>query len=163
MLYLFLLAANIFANPHCDLLDKSSIALSVHASNWANAITTRTPEGGPYKYQSLVCNPNCEVVHEEKTILKYEPNHPDANQNGYVNYPMIDKEKEAAAMTSFAQMIRLLSKRCAKTKIDDNASSALIRYKTGKIKFDTFNFDQNNNLRSWVRETKDGMSSIVNL
>lgn len=162
MIYLLIIAANVFANPHCNLLEKSSMALSVHASNWANSAAVRTPEGGPYKYQSLVCNPNCKVVREERTIMKYEPDSPDAAENGYVTYPEIDKEKEAAAMSSFAQMIRLLGKKCNKVNVDDNISSALIRYKSGNVKLDIFNFD-GSDLRSWVRETKDGKSEIVNL
>ena len=81
------------------------------SSNIANAQTTRTPEGGPYRRKQVVFGSEparesfseilegelgekaqnvyaTEVVSSNRPpILKYEPNHPDANEQGYVAYP----------------------------------------------------------------------------
>jgi flagellar basal-body rod protein FlgC len=47
------------------------------ASNIANAETTRTADGGPYKRRDVV-----QVAHS--------PGHPDADKNGFVAYPNIN-------------------------------------------------------------------------
>jgi len=84
------------------------------SSNIANAHTTRSPEGGPYRPKEVVFGSEpvrerfsevaddeigesmqtvhaMEVVSTNKPpILKYEPNHPDANAQGYVAYPDIN-------------------------------------------------------------------------
>jgi len=94
------------------------------SSNIANAQTTRTAEGGPYRKKEVVfgseparesfseilegeMNENAQSVHatevistERPPILKYEPNHPDANEQGYVAYPNINVMEEMANMIS---------------------------------------------------------------
>lgn len=88
------------------------------SANIANAQTTHTKEGGPYKKQNVVFeemlmneqnktnnkqNPNApqptplsgvnvKAVIDAKgePVMKYEPNHPDANKDGYVAYPNIN-------------------------------------------------------------------------
>lgn len=89
------------------------------SANIANAQTTHTDEGGPYKKQNVVFqemllneqgktnntpnNPNApqpaplsgvnvKAVIDAKSepVMKYEPNHPDANKDGYVAYPNIN-------------------------------------------------------------------------
>jgi flagellar basal-body rod protein FlgC len=91
-------------------------------SNIANAQTTRTAEGGPYRPKEVVFGSEparenfAEILEgelEEKAqsvhateittskkppILKYEPNHPDANAEGYVAYPNINTMEEMANM-----------------------------------------------------------------
>ncbi len=91
-------------------------------SNIANAQTTRTAEGGPYQPKEVVFGSEparenfAEILEgelEEKAqsvhateittnkkppILKYEPNHPDANAEGYVAYPNINTMEEMANM-----------------------------------------------------------------
>lgn len=91
-------------------------------SNIANAQVTRTAEGGPYKPKEVVFGSEparesfAEILEgelEEKAqvvnamevqnskrppILKYEPNHPDANAEGYVAYPNINTMEEMANM-----------------------------------------------------------------
>lgn len=97
------------------------------SSNIANINTTRTPEGGPYRRKDVVF----EAMPEQKTfgeilhtevdrnvsrvqvtdvavdkkapLLKYEPNHPDANAEGYVAYPNINLMEE---MTNMIQATR---------------------------------------------------------
>jgi flagellar basal-body rod protein FlgC len=92
------------------------------SSNIANAQTTRTAEGGPYRKKEVVFGSEparetfseilegeldekaqtvhaVEVVNSNKPpILKYEPNHPDANKEGYVAYPDINVMAEMADM-----------------------------------------------------------------
>lgn len=101
--------------------------LNTISSNIANINTTRTPEGGPYRRKDVVF----EAMPEQKTfgeilhtevdrninrvqvadvavdkaapLLKYEPNHPDANADGYVAYPNINLMEE---MTNMIQATR---------------------------------------------------------
>lgn len=92
------------------------------SSNIANAQTTRTAEGGPYRKKEVAFGSEpvrdsfadvlegeigaqaqsvhaTEVVSTDRPpILKYEPNHPDANENGYVAYPNISVVEEMANM-----------------------------------------------------------------
>ncbi len=92
------------------------------SSNIANAQTTRTAEGGPYRPKEVsfgsepARNNFADVLDGEMTgqtvhatevistnkppILKYEPNHPDANKDGYVAYPDINTMTEMANMIS---------------------------------------------------------------
>jgi flagellar basal-body rod protein FlgC len=91
-------------------------------SNIANAQTTRTNEGGPYQPKEVVfgseparesfaeildgeLEEKAQTVHateiqnsRKPPILKYEPNHPDANAQGYVAYPNINTMEEMANM-----------------------------------------------------------------
>ena len=91
-------------------------------SNIANAQTTKTSEGGPYQPKEVVfgsepmresfsdilegeLQENAQAVHaieiqnsKKPPILKYEPNHPDANPEGYVAYPNINTMEEMANM-----------------------------------------------------------------
>lgn len=94
------------------------------SSNIANAQTTRTPEGGPYRKKDVVFGSEparesfadilegemdqygqkvhaTEVISSNSPpILKYEPDHPDANEQGYVAYPNINVMKEMSDMIS---------------------------------------------------------------
>ncbi len=92
------------------------------SSNIANAQTTQTAEGGPYRKKEVVfgsepardsfgdilegkMEEHAQTVHvtdvvnsNKPPILKYEPNHPDANKDGYVAYPDINVMQEMADM-----------------------------------------------------------------
>ncbi len=94
------------------------------SSNIANAETTRTAEGGPYRPKEVVfgaepsrksfsqilegeLDSKAKEVHATEIIssnrppiLKYEPHHPDANEDGYVAYPNINVMEEMANMIS---------------------------------------------------------------
>jgi len=91
--------------------------INVVSSNIANAQTTHSTDGGPYKKQNVIFE---EVLLEasnnkkedssetidplslrgvgvreiidakDEPIMKFEPEHPDANENGYVAYPNIN-------------------------------------------------------------------------
>lgn len=80
------------------------------ASNLANARTTRTEAGGPYKrldpvFEARAVAPNAfdHVLRSLRSVelgelrpdespgqLVYEPGHPDANAEGYVEYPNVN-------------------------------------------------------------------------
>lgn len=119
-------------------LSAQRVRVNTISSNIANAQTTRTDEGGPYKRKEVVfkainfndaynkalgettngakyqdpldegdfgkkVNPAImsvivdKVVRDDaKPLMKYEPNHPDADANGYVAYPNINPVVEMA-------------------------------------------------------------------
>jgi flagellar basal-body rod protein FlgC len=118
-------------------LSAQRFRINIISSNIANANTTRTDEGGPYRRKEVVFkaidfdkqlndelqtnylkyeNPLDEegddyikakpalqtvivdkiVRDDSKPILKYEPNNPDADKNGYVAYPNINPVIEMA-------------------------------------------------------------------
>ncbi len=93
--------------------------INVVSANIANAKTTHTENGGPYKKQNVVfedvllqetqkaknssmeVNKNTDislrgvgvksiVEDDAKPIMRFEPSHPDANEDGYVAYPDIN-------------------------------------------------------------------------
>lgn len=95
--------------------------MEAHSSNIANAQTTRTAEGGPYRRKEVVFGSEparetfseilegelaenaqtvhaTEVVHTDKVIYKYDPSHPDANSEGYVAMPDVNPMVEMANM-----------------------------------------------------------------
>ncbi len=96
--------------------------INVASSNLANAQTTQTPQGGPYKRHDVVLasTPASQQVSggaagetqnaamgvrvagiKEDTNpprLEYDPGHPDANADGYVAYPNINVVEEMVDM-----------------------------------------------------------------
>lgn len=92
------------------------IRMNVIASNLANANTTRTPEGGPYRRKDVVFIPENNIyynmglpvgvkvgaiVDSKKPFrMVYDPDHPDADSNGYVKYPNVDVVEEMVNMMS---------------------------------------------------------------
>lgn len=97
--------------------------MDIISKNIANANTTRTSNGGPYRRQlavfkekagtpfstylskqsaSLLQNQGVKIsaIIEDKTPFKsvYEPGHPDADNNGYVLMPNIDVVTEMVDM-----------------------------------------------------------------
>ncbi len=102
--------------------------LNTISSNIANINTTVTPEGGPYRRKDVVfesmpdvknfgdilmsTDPKSEFQRVQVTdiqsdtkapLMKYEPDHPDANPEGYVAYPNINLMEE---MTNMIQASR---------------------------------------------------------
>lgn len=93
------------------------VRLDVIANNVANAETTRTPEGGPYRRQSVAFRAvyddvvgnrvvptgvKVEGVAEDPTDYRvvYDPGHPDADANGYVRMPNVNVVEEMVDMIS---------------------------------------------------------------
>jgi flagellar basal-body rod protein FlgC len=92
--------------------------LDIISSNLANANTTRTPEGGPYRKKTLILTAEpiagrfddaiqdalrsvkVEAISEDPKSIKtvYDPSHPDADVKGYVSMPDINVMMEMADM-----------------------------------------------------------------
>ncbi|MEO8096864.1 MAG: flagellar basal body rod protein FlgC [Acidobacteriota bacterium] len=83
--------------------------------NMANAETTRTPQGGPYRRKDVVFAPDTQtspfsavfqrelgqgvrvadvVVDDRAPDMRYLPGHPDADANGYVAFPKLNPAEE---------------------------------------------------------------------
>jgi flagellar basal-body rod protein FlgC len=115
-----------------DALHTSSSGLSAQrlrmnliSANLANAHTTRTREGGPYRRKEVVfaaqAKPSASFRDELKArqadpapgvravrvfedprppVTKYDPRHPDADERGYVAYPNVSLVEEMVNMIS---------------------------------------------------------------
>lgn len=107
-------------------LTAERLRMDVISNNIANANTTRTAEGGPYRRQMVVFEPRSDQVSFEQLLtqqlqpgqldtgngvrvtgitkdttpfkLMYDPNHPDANQQGYVQMPNVNVVSEMVDM-----------------------------------------------------------------
>jgi flagellar basal-body rod protein FlgC len=98
-------------------LSAERVRMNTIASNLANARTTRTEQGGPYKR----LDPVFEAVPLDRGVVAtgggaslvqvariqedqrpgmmvYEPGHPDANPAGYVEYPNVNAVEEMVNM-----------------------------------------------------------------
>lgn len=108
-------------------LTAQRLRMNTISSNIANINTTSTPEGGPYRRKDVVFESMPETrnfgeiltsapdqnlqrvqvtdVHVDRgaPLMKYEPNHPDADERGYVAYPNINLMEE---MTNMIQATR---------------------------------------------------------
>ncbi|HEY6448454.1 MAG TPA: flagellar basal body rod protein FlgC [Acidobacteriaceae bacterium] len=98
-------------------LEAERIRAEVVAANMANAETTRTADGGPYRRQHVVFTSEAPqqsfasqflsqseesgagmggvrvsavVADAGEPLRRYDPGHPDADQAGYVSYPDIN-------------------------------------------------------------------------
>lgn len=98
--------------------------LNIAAMNLANANTTRTVEGGPYKAKSVVFEAKrldgssfqntlnstaerlrkvevSEIVEDKTPFLEvYDPDHPDADGNGIVKMPNVNTAEQMVDMMS---------------------------------------------------------------
>ena len=106
-------------------LTSQRLRMDVTANNVANAETTRTEEGGPYQRQQVVFEamldgPNfiptsfpinnskpgkgvnvTEIVADDSPGNRvYDPNHPDADDEGFVTYPNVNIVTEMTDMLS---------------------------------------------------------------
>lgn len=95
--------------------------------NMANAETTRTPEGGPYRRKDVVFQSEQEqspfasvlsdqmdggdttatgvtvsdvIVDQRDPQKRYMPGHPDADANGYVSFPNLNPAEEMVDLVS---------------------------------------------------------------
>src|SRR5262249_40065033 len=110
-------------------LTAQRLCMDTVANNVANAETTRTPEGGAYRRQQVVFTPRvvgqplfslllqgqgpaalmpteegvqvAQVIDDQSpTRLVYQPGSPDADQQGYVEYPNVNVVTEMTDMIS---------------------------------------------------------------
>ena len=108
-------------------LTAQRLRMDVIAENIANAETTRTEDGEPYRRKRVIMKPRnsefaemlarraggeergsvtggvrvTEIAEDESPFkLKYDPTHPDANEDGYVELPNVDITQEMVDMIS---------------------------------------------------------------
>jgi flagellar basal-body rod protein FlgC len=97
--------------------------LAVTASNLANAETTRTAEGGPYRRRDPIFKAQAssdpfasqldrslrrvEVtrvsIDPRPPIPRYQPGHPDADEQGFVQFPRVNPVDEMTNLMSAAR------------------------------------------------------------
>lgn len=105
-------------------LSAQRLRMNVISSNLANANTTRTPEGGPYRRKDVLIAATdlsnnfqnlldaqlngsirkvsvMNLVEDQRPFrMVYNPHHPDANDKGFVAMPNINSIEEMANMLS---------------------------------------------------------------
>jgi len=107
-------------NISASALSAQRIRMNVVSSNLANINSTETPEGGPYRRKDVVFSASpapssfqevlkdklnevnvLEIVDDTRPFKTvYDPYHPGADQNGYVNYPNVNVIEEMVNMMS---------------------------------------------------------------
>ncbi len=117
----------------------------VIATNMANANTTKTAEGGPFKRKEVVFSAEhasafqlqfaemtdmphlgsrsagtvrlSQVVDDPSgPVMRYEPGHPDANKDGYVAYPNINPVQEMVDLMGSVRAYQLNASAVAASK-----------------------------------------------
>jgi len=102
-----------------DSLEIAGSSLTAHrlwmdliSQNLANVNTTRTPEGGPYKRRAPIFAERLQGINNDfKGVgverieaddlpprMVYQPEHPDADAQGYVAYPNVNVVREMTDM-----------------------------------------------------------------
>jgi len=105
-------------------LSAQRLRMNLISGNLANVNTTRTKEGGPYRrkepvfaarseglsFERILASQNTaklpqvkvvEIVEDNrKPLLKYDPSHPDADEEGYVALPNINLMEEMVNLIS---------------------------------------------------------------
>lgn len=104
-------------------LSAERMRMEVAARNIANAQSTRSEDGGPYRRQQVVFSTAldramggtgdadglegvqvAEVVEDQSELPKvYLPGHPDADSDGYVTYPNVKMAQELVDMMTAAR------------------------------------------------------------
>ncbi len=101
-------------------LTSQRLRMDVISENIANIDTTRTENGGPYRRKRVVLSSTSgfknmliknlndyeaggvevtEITEDQSEFkLVYDPEHPDADENGYVSMPNVDSLKETVDM-----------------------------------------------------------------
>jgi flagellar basal-body rod protein FlgC len=109
-------------NVSSSALTAERTRMNLISSNLANATTTRTPEGGPYKrkdavfeatsvqsrFNQILDNASTQQLRQVEIArivedqnpprIQYDPSHPDANAQGYVAMPNVNVVEEMADM-----------------------------------------------------------------
>jgi flagellar basal body rod protein FlgC len=112
-LALIALCFSTVASADCKQMQNLRLEMNLTASNIANVNTTRTPQGGAYKMKELV---NSEIVERKQYIEKYNPDHIDAKEYGYVTYPDIDLYREMSKMLELTREYeKIYSPKCPST------------------------------------------------
>ena len=149
----------------CRDLKRSFLRVSVHGSNLRHFRVTKTPSGEPYQHLSLKCSRrgNCAIVKESKFVNRYLPNHPNADEEGFVPYPDINPRREEAALRAAVTELSMLARRrvCG-SSLYEASDGVIVRYSLSqRVESDIFNFNPQNEIISWVRNFKNGKSTIL--
>jgi flagellar basal-body rod protein FlgC len=116
-------------------LNAERTRIEVAVSNMANAESTRSAEGGPYRRRDvmLTSDPGQDFdaalghagVVEDQTPFRrrYEPSHPDADADGFVSLPNVDPSQEMVDMVGAARAYQ--ANIAAITMIRDMVSKSL--------------------------------------
>jgi flagellar basal-body rod protein FlgC len=124
----------------------------VVASNMANAQTTRTAAGGPYRRQLVVFQAQrvprftfalalgglhpqtasavrvAAVLPDQRPpVMRFEPGHPDADAQGYVAYPQVDPVEEMTDLLGAVRAYELNASAVQATKNMISQSLDLLR------------------------------------
>lgn len=135
-------------------LQAERLRAEVVASNMANANTTRTPGGGPYKRREVVFESAAPdqgafanhllgqsggdgtiggvkiaavVSDNSQGLRRYDPGNPDADKNGYVTYPDISPLTEMVDLMSATRAYDLNSSAVEATKSMINDSIDILK------------------------------------
>lgn len=93
-------------------LTAQRLRMEVISNNIANVNTTRTPDGGPFRRKIVLFAPILKMkgvrvvgimndnTEKNPLRLKYDPSHPDANEQGYVLMPNVNIVTEMVDMIS---------------------------------------------------------------
>src|ERR1700758_483650 len=137
-------------------LQAERIRAEVVAANMANAETTRTSEGGPYRRQHVIfsstaAGPNtfagelmaqtspleepkiggvevsAVVQDPSSTLRRFDPAHPDADTDGYVSYPDINPLTEMVDLMGATRAYGLNSSAIQATKGMINSSLDILK------------------------------------
>lgn len=102
-------------------LTAQRVRLQTVATNMANARTTRTEDGGPYKRRMPVFRAEADpfgkmldkaisrvevteiAESDDPNVRVFDPGHPDADDNGYVEYPNVNVLEEMVDMMMTAR------------------------------------------------------------
>lgn len=111
-------------------LTAQRLRMELASANMANAETTRTPEGGPYRRRVAIFRTEpaapqprrgfaatppgpatppggvevAEILADPaEPALRYQPGHPDADAEGYVRYPNVNPTEEMVDLLSAAR------------------------------------------------------------
>lgn len=139
-------------NVSGSALQAERLRAEVVAANMANANTTRTPAGGPYRRQEVVFQSAASdqgvfadhllsqdegevggvkiaAVTSDNSpgLRRYDPGHPDADKSGYVTYPDINPLTEMVDLMSAARAYDLNSSAVQATKGMIDASIDILK------------------------------------
>ena len=112
-------------NASATALDAHRARIEVAVSNIANSESTRGPDGTPYRRRDVVLSSSpigadtfdtalgkanavgvhvSDVVEDQSPFrTRYEPAHPDADENGFISLPNVDVPEEVVDMLGAAR------------------------------------------------------------
>lgn len=133
-------------------LQAERLRAEVVASNMANAETTRTSDGGPYRRQHVVFQSQAPeqtsfaghllaegngdiggveisavVADKGAGLRRYDPQHPDADKDGYVSYPDINPLTEMVDLMGATRAYGLNSSAVQATKTMISSSLDILK------------------------------------